>query len=284
MLRTWDQATSLTVYHFPEPPISQSEPAPVVTHNVDWRAVELPEYEGKLAFVIDNVFSLEDCQKLLAAGELSAPWTPAAVNAGPEDTEGAVLPDYRKSSRILLDNQELADEILGKLRPHLQGDLHNAPSSRFWQFDQGSLPKGRALGTRIQLTRLNERLRYLKYLPGDFFDEHCDAGKCFGLLSIYGGQLRRRSKFSDPVYYTPDGSEMSGLTLQVYLNGSPETLSGGATRFKSDETPNVVVDVDPRVGRVLIFEQGTLLHTGEKVLEGEKYVVRTDLMYRRVSS
>lgn len=261
MLRTLDQATSLTVYHFPEPPISQSEPAPVVTHNVDWRAVELPEYEGKLAFVIDNVFSLEDCQKLLAAGELSAPWTPAAVNAGPEDTEGAVLPDYRKSSRILLDNQELADDILGKLRPHLPGDLHNAPSSRFWQFDQGSLPKGRALGTRIQLTRLNERLRYLKYLPGDFFDEHCDA-----------------------VYYTPDGSEMSGLTLQVYLNGSPETLSGGATRFKSDETPNIVVDVDPRLGRVLIFEQGTLLHTGEKVLEGEKYVVRTDLMYRRVSS
>lgn len=197
MLRTLDQATSLTVYHFPEPPISQApgERAPVVTHYVDWRAVELPEYEGKLAFVIDNAFSPEDCQKLLAAGELSAPWTPAAVNAGPEDTEGAVLPDYRKSSRILLDDQELADEILSKLRPHLPGDLHNVPSSRFWQFDKGGPSKEGVVASRIQLTRLNERLRYLKYIPGDFFDEHCDAGKWVLAYCPHDDQLRRRSKF-----------------------------------------------------------------------------------------
>ncbi|KAG8909904.1 hypothetical protein FRC01_006655, partial [Tulasnella sp. 417] len=59
-------------------------------------------------------------------------------------------------------------------------------------------------------------------------------------------------------------------------------LRGGATRFKGFNTPGVVVDVEPRVGRVLIFEQETLYHTGEKLLEGEKYVVRTDLMYRQL--
>ncbi|KAG9048194.1 hypothetical protein FS837_000540 [Tulasnella sp. UAMH 9824] len=258
MIRSFDYATSLIIYRFPEPPISPStgEPAAVATHHIDWEALELPEYRGMLAYVLDNVFSAEDCQRLLAAGETSAPWTPAAVNAGPEDTEGAVVPDFRKSSRILLDDKALADWILDKLRRHIPGGLDNAPSSRFSrQLEEGG--KEAVSASRVELTRLNERLRYLKYIPGDFFDDHCDA-----------------------VYYTPDRSEISCLTLQIYLNGSSETLKGGATRFKGFDTRNVVVDVEPRVGRVLLFEQETLLHTGERLLEGEKYVVRTDFMYK----
>lgn len=39
------------------------------------------------------------------------------------------------------------------------------------------------------------------------------------------------------------------------------------------------IDVDPKVGRVLIFQQKRLLHSGADVTAGTKYTMRSDLMY-----
>ena len=58
---------------------------------------------------------------------------------------------------------------------------------------------------------------------------------------------------------------------------------GGATRFHSlswdDEK---YLDVDPKVGRVLIFQHRGLLHSGDEVAKGIKMTLRTDLMYEKV--
>lgn len=40
------------------------------------------------------------------------------------------------------------------------------------------------------------------------------------------------------------------------------------------------MDIDPKIGRVLIFQQRRLLHSGDEVLSGVKYTMRSDLMYR----
>ena len=42
------------------------------------------------------------------------------------------------------------------------------------------------------------------------------------------------------------------------------------------------LDVDLKVGRVLIFQQLDLLHSGADVTNGIKLTLRTDLMYARV--
>lgn len=39
------------------------------------------------------------------------------------------------------------------------------------------------------------------------------------------------------------------------------------------------IDVDPKAGRVLIFQHKGLLHSGAEVLAGIKYTMRTDLMF-----
>jgi hypothetical protein len=39
------------------------------------------------------------------------------------------------------------------------------------------------------------------------------------------------------------------------------------------------LDVPPRTGRVFIFEQRSILHTGEPVTKGIKVTVRTEFMY-----
>ena len=91
---------------------------------------------------------------------------------------------------------------------------------------------------------LNERLRFYRYGPGQRFAPHTD------------GCHRRGS------------GEESFFTFMVYLNGGAR---GGETRFE-----NALVTPEP--GLALIFDH-YLLHEGAPVLEGQKYVLRSDVMY-----
>ncbi|MEM9072250.1 MAG: 2OG-Fe(II) oxygenase [Myxococcota bacterium] len=92
---------------------------------------------------------------------------------------------------------------------------------------------------------LNERLRFYRYTEGQQFRWHRD------------GAFRR----------SPE--EVSLFTVLIYLSEA----EGGATRFHTDA-------VTPTPGRVLIFWHPTL-HQGDPVLGGHKYVLRTDIMFRR---
>jgi hypothetical protein len=92
----------------------------------------------------------------------------------------------------------------------------------------------------------NERFRCYRYGPGQRFGLH------------YDGAFRRSAR------------ERSLLTLMVYLN---EGFTGGATAFHDWD-----VRVAPRTGLALIF-QHQLLHEGCELIEGTKYVLRSDVMY-----
>lgn len=107
---------------------------------------------------------------------------------------------------------------------------------------------------------MNSRLSFLKYSAGHFFQPHCD-----GLVSV--------------------DNLKSFVTLHLYLTdrdvareGSDGTLNGGCTRFW---TPNKrhYLDVEPKIGRVLIFQQRMLVHSGEAVSDGFKYTMRSDFMF-----
>jgi prolyl 4-hydroxylase len=98
---------------------------------------------------------------------------------------------------------------------------------------------------------LNERFRGYRYHPGQRFAPH------------YDGCFRRNA------------DEESLLTFMLYLN---EGMKGGATVFH-----HFAREVTPRTGRALFF-QHTVLHEGAVIEEGVKYVLRSDVMYRRMSS
>jgi hypothetical protein len=87
----------------------------------------------------------------------------------------------------------------------------------------------------------------------------------------------------DGTYQTPSGDQRSFYTLHLYLNDSVANggdVRGGATTFHSmDESRRL--DVDPKMGRVLIFQHAQLVHSGDEVQEGIKYTMRSDLMYER---
>lgn len=50
-------------------------------------------------------------------------------------------------------------------------------------------------------------------------------------------------------------------------------------KARPGETLRDYVDVAPRMGRALVFEQGGLWHSGEGVEQGTKLAIRTDIMY-----
>lgn len=56
---------------------------------------------------------------------------------------------------------------------------------------------------------------------------------------------------------------------------------GGATTFHSSDCVRSL-DVDPKVGRVLIFQHARLYHSGAEVSAGLKYTMRSDLQFQKV--
>lgn len=87
--------------------------------------------------------------------------------------------------------------------------------------------------------------------------------------------------------------ERSFLTLHLYLNGSVSddtsndlidsgsACRGGATRFWGQNMKDFV-DVEAKIGRILVFQHRNLLHSGEPVNAGIKRTLRTDIVYKAV--
>ena len=66
----------------------------------------------------------------------------------------------------------------------------------------------------------------------------------------------------------------------MYLN---EGFEGGETTFLNYSGSEEHVRCVPRTGMVLIF-QHDILHEGSRLEKGRKYAVRTDVMYRPLST
>ena len=109
------------------------------------------------------------------------------------------------------------------------------------------LPPGRPDGC-------NPNLRLYKYTKGHSFGKHVDESVAL-----------------------PDGSQ-TRLTALVYLSN----CQGGATRFY-EPGGSGVISYQPTVGSLLLHLHGDdcLEHEGDVVTGGIKYVLRTDVAYRR---
>jgi len=64
------------------------------------------------------------------------------------------------------------------------------------------------------------------------------------------------------------------------LNDAGDQLKGGATTFY-DYNMMGRIDVVPKCGRVLLFQHRNLIHSGDDVIKGVKYTMRTDIMYAK---
>lgn len=109
-----------------------------------------------------------------------------------------------------------------------------------------------------RLVGFNERWRFYRYQPGQTFNPHRD-----------GSYVRMNTR------------EESRLTFMIYLN---EGMVGGETKFFVDiehafqQPASPYLSVQPKTGSALIFLH-SIWHEGAVVQSGQKYVLRTDVMY-----
>lgn len=142
--------------------------------------------------------------------------------------------DVRNNARNIWDSGEEAANILQRIQDYLPKE---------W--------KGR------KLVELNERLRFLRYNPGEYFKPHFDGS------------------------YMRTNGDVSYITVQIYLN---EGFKGGSTTFLNKfDSKDGGLEVVPKTGSVLIF-QHDILHEGSILEEGRKYAIRTDVMYTKNAS
>jgi hypothetical protein len=105
---------------------------------------------------------------------------------------------------------------------------------------------------------INECLLFSRYEQGQFFKPH-----------------------NDGMYQSFEG-DCSIYTVTIYLN---DDFEGGQVRFLNGtaEEHTRVHTFRPKRGAALIFNHDTL-HEGEKVENGNKYILRTSIMFRRVQN
>ena len=151
---------------------------------------------------------------------------------------------YRGNLRLMTVDHDFVSALWPRIRPFVPAEIVDK-SQKVWR------PVG-----------LNECLRLSKYHPGTKFEKHCDYE--FQRPQVFDGVLDR-----------------SMFTVNIYMNSS---FSRGHTRFfKSRRTDDILASVKPEPGLCLVFRQPVtahLLHDGEVVEDGVKYLLRSDVMYR----
>jgi len=144
-----------------------SGPANISLNRIDFSKTRLQEYKVYYAVVLDNVLSPEECQLLVKAAEAQADgtWAPAMVNTGFDRQALSLM--VRNSGRIMWDSADVAAKIWARVK----GSLPELQVLEGWANVMGNGPVKR--GERWRVTRLNERMRFLKYGAGQYFRGIC---------------------------------------------------------------------------------------------------------------
>lgn len=163
----------------------------------------------------------------------------------------------RRSESLIFEPGTVADVVMDDVRnnervllddPDLAADLFR----RAEPFLPAELDGHRLVG-------FNERWRFYRYQPSQTFRPHRDGSYC------------RIGAF-----------EESQLTFMIYLN---EEMTGGETQFFSGmeqaAEQTAYLSVKPKEGTALVFVH-SIWHEGAVVRSGQKYVLRTDVMYKRI--
>jgi len=193
--------------------------------------------------LVHELFTLAECKRLIEAAE--------DYGFGYTPYEKA----YRGNTRLITVDASLASAMWERLKHIVPARIRVSNDRQGGQDEQreDDYDEWEAVG-------LNDNFRLAKYQNGDKFGIHIDST------------------------YRKNYDERSMYTLNVYLNGN---YTGGATRFfqrKDDSDTAADFSVQGVAGMCCIFRQppaAVLLHDGEEVTSGVKYLLRSDIMYRR---
>jgi len=201
------------------------------------------------AFILHHLLSPEECCEVRKAAE----------KAGLTDLRAS----YRRCTRMSAIGHEFAAILFERAKPFLGGRIEYDKETGTCA-QQGISGQGlRHSGTYVPIG-LNPCFRVVRYAPGGFFLPHRDGG------------------------FEASESVTSIKTFMMYLN---EDFTGGPTCFytedqalyKEPDPVQVLYQYQPREGSCLVFNSA-LKHDGGVVTSGNKWLLRSEVMYQREQS
>mmetsp|Transcript_35409 Transcript_35409/g.60157 ORF Transcript_35409/g.60157 Transcript_35409/m.60157 type:complete len:655 (-) Transcript_35409:29-1993(-) len=249
------------------------------------------------SFLLENVLSPAECNRLIAAAE-TAGYNPDEPVAG---QPGASILAH---ACVWVVDHNLERTIFERVREFLPS--YNKSKEHNQDPGEG------AETTAFQPLGLNRRFRFYRYVPGRYYRPHidgawpksgfdrngnyrydvCDEDNKNGLQFVEQGKESSQDGHKEdeditkqPQREAPDigRKQLSRLTFLIYLN---DDFDGGATTFllPAQEKEGILnaFPIRPVRGGVLVFPHGTCaapLHEGSPVLKRCKYVVRTEVEY-----
>ena len=229
-------------------------PAPAAWEDFDPDAITKQPIviQGReVGVVLRNVLSQAECQHFIEAGEL----------LGLLDVN--VDAKYRNMFRVATWGPQVADMVFRRIRGWMHDSIIVEEGTTTVHQDCLGETHG-----RWEPQRLNPAWRVCKYNAGGHFAPHHDGD------------------------HVVSSREKSLQTCMLYLNGG---FKGGGTNFLSPQTAvcqdtqgrmcapedSILLRVQPEAGMCIIFHH-RVLHEGSAVLEGVKYMMRTEIMYTNV--
>lgn len=223
------------------------------------RRVELadPALDG---FVLDGLLSTAECERLIAEAE-RVPRADGGFSFWGDAANPGEQRRFRSADTLETAQPKLAAQLWARMEPLVGGAVEIAPGSERFERDLEGVwePFG-----------LNEHLLLARYGPGGHFAPHVD-----GQTEI---DFNTRSLFSVIVFLNDCADGGATRLLRGEQGEATERLPDGSLVARARSVAQVV---PPVAGRALGFYQATL-HDGEAVGPGcAKYIVRTDILYRR---
>ena len=183
--------------------------------------VDLSHLVGGSCFVIKDAFSEEECNTLILEEYYKA---------------GTHYPtSYRNNSRFVEDDTLLANKLFNSISQYIPQEICDSYGK--WKF-----------------VKINERLRFCRYLEGQYFNKHLDG--------VYHISKTIQSK----------------LTFMIYLNGNNNFKGGETLFFPSKQSDDITYRFLPDRGDLIIFDHN-IWHSGAPLFSGKKYILRSDLLY-----
>lgn len=184
------------------------------------------DYNIDLHWKIPEVLSQSECETFINLAHKIG-FQKSTIN---HSTKGVIMDtNARNNERVVHDDPKIASDLFDKLKIHLPISMNSK-----------------------QLVGLNERIRFYKYSPGEFFARHRDE-----ILELKDGRT-------------------SYLTLLIYLN---DDFKGGNTLIEGPYANPDKEIIQPQSGMAFLM-QHSLIHEGETLTSGTKYILRSDVMYR----
>eukprot|EP00956_Cyclotella_meneghiniana_P011761 scaffold16521_cov66-Cyclotella_meneghiniana.AAC.24 len=230
------------------------------------------------AFMLENVLSAPECDRLLAATEMAGycPDEPLAGQPGASILAHAC---------VWVVDHLMERSIFDRVKRFLPS--YEQPTEQPETFN----PIG-----------INRRFRFYRYVPGRYYRPHIDGAWPSSGFDVNGNYRYDINDIANKngMQFVPKNEEsqdlkaaqtecsqsrpqLSRLTFLIYLN---DDFVGGNTTFfvpaKDQEGVLNAFPVKPSRGCVLVFPHGTCdapLHEGSPVLKGCKYVIRTEVEY-----